>query len=115
MRPSRYYFCMGKPGHDWYLSEWLRACDKKQADVVRELGWNKAKVSLTASGKQPYARDDINDMADYLNVRPYELLMHPEDAFALRRLKAQMIQLAHETNLDNLESESVSQKKVSPS
>ncbi len=115
MRPARYYFRMGKPGHDWYLSEWLRACGKKQADVVRELGWNKAKVSLTASGKQAYARDDINEMADYLSVRPYELLMHPDDAFALRRLKSEMVRLAHESQIDNPPDDGPALKKVSRS
>lgn len=87
---------MSAPRHDWYLKQWLRSLNKKQADIVNDLDWNKAKVSLTASGKQPYTRDDVNEIADYLNLRPYELLMHPDDAMALRRLKAEMIRLAHE-------------------
>ena len=87
---------MAAPHHDWYLKEWLAACDKKQADIVRDLDWNKAKISLMANGKQPYTRDEINELADYLNVKPHELLMHPEDAMAIRRLKADMIRLAHD-------------------
>lgn len=84
---SWYYRRMGKPTHDWYLNDWLRYFKKRQADVVRDLDWNKAKVSLTASGKQPYTRDDVNDMAAYLNLHPYELLMHPDDAHAIRALR----------------------------
>ena len=110
-----YYALMGKPLHDWYLKEWLRACQKKQADIARDLDWNKAKVSLTASGKQPYDRDDINEIADYLNIRPYELLMHPDDAMALRRLRADMVRLAHEADIDNEADHTEPPKKVSAS
>lgn len=84
---SAYNVAMAAPHHDWFLKEWLRYYGKKQADMVRELDWNKAKVSLTASGKQPYDRDDVNQASAYLNIQPYELLMHPDDAMALRRLK----------------------------
>src|SRR5687767_3275390 len=37
---------VAEPLHDWFLGDWLRACGKKQADVVRDLDWNKSKVSL---------------------------------------------------------------------
>jgi transcriptional regulator with XRE-family HTH domain len=72
--------------HDWYLKEWLKALQKKQEDLVRDLDWNKSRVSLTARGIQPYDRDDINEVATYLHIQPYELLMHPDDAFTIRRL-----------------------------
>lgn len=85
------------PHHDWYLKEWLRQAGKKQADVVRDLDWNKARVSLMMRGLQPYERDAVNELATYLNIRPYELLMHPDDAMAIRRLRSEMLRLAHET------------------
>lgn len=85
---------MAKPRHDWFLKEWLKAVGKKQADMARELEWNKAKVSLTASGKQPYNREDVNEASAYLNIAPYELLMHPEDAMALRRLRQDAARIA---------------------
>lgn len=91
---------MAPPRHDWYLKQWLRVLGKTQADAARDLEWNKAKVSLTASGKQPYTRDDVNEMADYLQLRPYELLMHPDDAMALRRLRAEMLRLAHDSEAE---------------
>lgn len=76
-----------QPGHDWYLKEWLATLGKKQADIVRDLDWNKARVSLMLRGKQPYDRDSLNELAIYLHLQPHELLMHPEDAMALRRLR----------------------------
>lgn len=85
------------PRFDWYLKEWLRATHKKQSDIVKDLDWNKAKVSLMARGLQPYTREEVNELAEYLNIRPHELLMHPDDAHAIRRLRAEMIRLAHET------------------
>lgn len=75
------------PQFDWYLKEWLAALQKRQADIVRDLGWNKARISLMLRGKQPYDRDSINELATYLNLSPHELLMHPEDAMALRRMR----------------------------
>lgn len=87
---------MASPGHDWFLKEWLKATGKKQADIVRDLDWNKAKVSLMIRGLQAYTREEVNELAAYLNIRPHELLMHPDDAHAIRRLKAEMIRLAHE-------------------
>lgn len=101
---------MADPRPDWFLGEWLKATGKKQKDIVRDLGWNKAKVSLMVNLKQPYTREEVNELADYLNVRPHELLMHPDDAFALRRLKAEMIRLVRES--ETAEREIVA-KKVS--
>jgi hypothetical protein len=93
---------MAVPHHDWYLKEWLASFEpkKKQSDIVNDLGWNKAKVSLMVRGIQPYTRDEINELADYLNIKPHELLMHPEDAHAARRLRADMLRLAHEAETD---------------
>ncbi len=93
---ERYGLLMPPPRHDWFLREWLRTLHKKQSDIVRDLDWNKARVSLMLRGEQPYTRDAVNELAAYLNLRPHELLMHPDDAMAIRRLKADMIRLAHE-------------------
>ncbi len=91
---------MAIPRHDWYLKQWLRASGKKQADLEKDLDLNKAKVSLTANGKQPYDRDLVNLIANYLNLRPYELLMPPEMAMAFRQYFAsaeRIVSLAHES------------------
>lgn len=92
---------MAKPRHDWYLKQWLKAVGKKQADMARELEWNKAKVSLTANGVQPYDRDDVNEASAYLNIEPYELLMHPADAMALRRLRLDAARIANVPTSDD--------------
>jgi plasmid maintenance system antidote protein VapI len=94
--PARWYLSwMAKPGHDWFLKEWLRTLHKKQADVARDLDWNKARVSLMIRGEQQYTRDAVNELAAYLNLRPYELLMHPDEAMRLRRLREDAISLAY--------------------
>lgn len=90
-----YAFCM-VPNFDWYLKEWLAVLDKKQADIVRDLDWNKARVSLMISGKQQYTRDAVNELSNYLHIRPFELLMHPDEAMRLRRLKEDAIRIAHD-------------------
>ncbi|MES2295243.1 MAG: helix-turn-helix domain-containing protein [Pseudomonadota bacterium] len=78
---------MPKPAHDWHLAEWLTTLRKRQADLVRDLDWNKAKASLMVNCKQQYTRDEVNELAAYLNIQPFELLMHPEDAMAYRQLR----------------------------
>lgn len=87
---------MAKPHHDWFLREWLKATRKRQADIVKDLDWNKSRVSLMIAGKQQYTRDAVNELADWLHIRPHELLMHPDDAQAAKRLRAEMIRLAAE-------------------
>lgn len=98
---------------DWYLKEWLATLGKKQADIVRDLDWNKARISLMLSGKQPYTRDAINELSAYLHLKPYELLMHPEDAMALRSFYRDAVRIAHSSDLaDSAQSGDVP-KKVS--
>lgn len=84
---SAYNACMSVPSHDWFLVAWAKALGRKQADFVRDLGWNKSKASLVWRGEQPYTRDMVNEVAAYLNLQPYELLMHPADANAIKRFR----------------------------
>ncbi|MEK9212289.1 hypothetical protein [Sphingomonas sp. 2378] len=98
--PARYlaYKCrMAVPEYDWYFREWLAYFGKKQRDVVSDLEWNKSKVSLMAAGKQPYTREEVNEIAAYLSLRPYELLMHPDDAMALRALRSEAMKVVTQT------------------
>lgn len=71
---------------DWYLKDWLKTLQVSQADLVRKTDYPKAKVSDLVTGKQRYNRDILNEIADALNLYPYELLMHPEDAMAQRQM-----------------------------
>lgn len=84
---------MSTPLHDWYLKEWLRTLGKKQADIVRDLDWNKARVSLMIRGDQQYTRDAVNELAAYLHLMPYELLMHPDEAMALRQVRKEALKV----------------------
>lgn len=90
---------MAGPRHDWYLKEWLKTLGKRQADITRDLDWNKARVSLMIRGTQQYTRDAVNELADYLNVRPFELLMHPDDAMRLRRLRENAINVVENSRV----------------
>jgi hypothetical protein len=71
---------------DWYLKEWLAATETSQAELGRRTDYPKAKVSDLVTGKQRYNRDILNDVSKALNIYPYELLMHPDDAMAQRRM-----------------------------
>jgi plasmid maintenance system antidote protein VapI len=78
---------------DWFLKEWLASTNTTQADLVRLTDYPKAKVSDLVTGKQRYNRDILNDISKALNLNPHELLMHPEDAMALRQLRASARQI----------------------
>lgn len=73
---------------DWYLTDWLKSLQVSQAELGRRTDYPKAKVSDLVTGKQRYNRDILNDIASALHIKPHELLMHPEDAMALRRMRA---------------------------
>ncbi len=60
---------------------------KKQAALVNELGWDKSRAHIVWHSKQPYRRDIVNEVAKWLDIRPYELLMPPVEALALRGLR----------------------------
>ncbi|MGA9220026.1 MAG: helix-turn-helix transcriptional regulator [Pseudomonas graminis] len=82
--------------HDWYLRQWLATLRTTQADLERRTGWDKRKASHLVTGKQPYKRETVNEAALALNVEPFELLMHPDDAFALRQLREAGLRIAAE-------------------
>jgi len=72
---------------DWYLKQWLKTLMVSQAELSRRTDYPKAKVSDLVTGKQRYNRDVLNDVASALHLHPYELLMHPDDAMAQRRIR----------------------------
>jgi transcriptional regulator with XRE-family HTH domain len=80
---------------DWYLKEWLAATTTSQAELVRRTDYPKAKVSDLVTGKQRYNRDILNDIAAALNIHPFELLLHPSDAMAQRRIRKLAEQMVH--------------------
>jgi len=75
------------PDKNWFLQEWMARFDKRQASLANELGWNKGRANHIWHGKQPYNRAIVNEVAEWLGVEPYELLMPPAKAMQLRRFE----------------------------
>ena len=84
----------GHLGDDWYLRDWMAALNLRQADLERMCDIPKATMSSIFNGKTAYRRELVNLISSALNIRPYELLMHPDDAMAIRRLRASATQIA---------------------
>lgn len=84
----------------WFLPEWMTAADvQTQADMMEKTGWSKAKMSQLYNAKQDFNSQILSEAARALNVKPYELLMHPEDAMAIRRMRRDALQIAADRHL----------------
>lgn len=64
-----------------------------QSDIVAKTELSKAVVSLLVNDQQDYGPAIIRDIAAALNIAPFELLMHPQDAMGLRQLRRDAIQV----------------------
>jgi hypothetical protein len=86
--------------HTWYLREWMAQSvpPKKQADLQKELGWSKAKAHDVWHGQQ-YTQAIIDEVAPWLNVKPFELLLSPAAAMAIRGYRESAAQLASSAEL----------------
>jgi len=73
--------------HQWYLAEWAARLDVRQRDAVEKLGWSKAQASDLFTGKQRYTQDLVDEVSAWLQLAPYELLMPPEQAMAIRAMR----------------------------
>ncbi len=82
------------PEPDWYLREWLTHLGKRQASLVNELGWDKARANYVWHGRIPYRRDVVNEISKWLGIHPFELLMPPLEAIALRSLRETALAIA---------------------
>lgn len=72
---------------DWRLQDWMAHFRKRQVDMVHDLGWDKARANFVFHNKQPYRREVVNEISRWLGIKPFELLMRPSEALALRRLR----------------------------
>jgi hypothetical protein len=80
---------MAKPtGHDWYLRDWFASLGLKQRDLVTKLDYLPNSAHRIWHSLQQYRRDDIETIAALLQIEPFELLMPPDEAMALRRLRS---------------------------
>src|SRR3990167_8290427 len=73
--------------YDWYLRDWMVSLSVTQADLCRLTGFPKAKMSELVNGVSRYNRDVVNTISRSLHVAPYELLMHPDEANGIKRLR----------------------------
>lgn len=78
---------------NWFLKEWMDALQVNQAEMCRRTGWSKATASQLYNNKQDYSPKIVNEAALALNVKPFELLMRPDEAMALRRMGQAALQI----------------------
>lgn len=90
---------MAKPNFDWYLREWLETLRVRfpHAWLQTETGWSDGKVSNVLSGKKRYDKDIVNLVSEKLGIQPYELLMSPQLANAIRAMRSEAPKLAAAT------------------
>lgn len=84
---------------DWHLKDWMVHFKKRQSSLINELGWDKAKANFYFHSKRPYRREVVNEISRWLGIRPYELLMPPAEALALRRLRESAVVIAAEAGV----------------
>jgi plasmid maintenance system antidote protein VapI len=78
----------------WHIQEWMERKHKKQADIVRELDWERGLTSKVINGKQAFTRDDLLALSEWLGIEPYELLMSPSRADQIRAIEESAMTLA---------------------
>lgn len=94
----------GKPdGINWYLREWMDMAFPnprgRQAKMSELTGWPKATTSQLYNNIQDYSPKLVNEAAEALKAEPWELLMPPERAMAIRRIRStaeEIVTLAHD-------------------
>ena len=72
---------------DWRLRAWMTHFDKKRSTLQSELGWEGKRAHDIWHGKQPYKRQDVNQVAQWLGIEVFELFLEPKHAIALRSLR----------------------------
>ena len=56
------------------LSRYMELCNKKQADIINDLGINKSAVSTWINGTRMPRMDKVQALADYFGVNKSDLL-----------------------------------------
>ncbi len=75
-------------GPDWFLHEWMKSKEMKQAELAKRTGWSKATVNDIYHGRTEYYRAILNKVAGALEIYPWELLMSPAEANRIKRWRA---------------------------
>lgn len=84
----------------WYLTEWMDTLRVRQTDMMRLTGWSKTTASLLYNRQQDYNPELVKTAAAALQIAPWELLMPPAEAMALRRLRDAGLAIAADTRVD---------------
>lgn len=88
----------------WYLREWMAATGHGarggQTWLMNQTGWSRATTSQLMNGEQDLDSRYIEEAAKALNIEKHELLMHPEDAMALRQMRQLAQQIVHVDRVD---------------
>lgn len=85
---------------DWYLREWMRTLKVSQAKLAAECDWTPSTMHGIYHGRTSYYRDIVNLIAAKLNIQPYELLMQPELAMSIRRMREDAIRIAADSGAE---------------
>lgn len=83
---------------DWHLPAWMATLGVTQADLCRETGMSKSTMSEIVNGKTHYYRALVNQLARALRVDPFELLLPPAEAMAIRRMRSSALSIAAESH-----------------
>jgi len=86
--PRKAHSPVAPPANDWFIRDWMHTLGVTQSKLSDLTGWSKATVNDIYHGRTSYYRQILNDLAFALNLQPWELLMHPDDAMAIRQLTA---------------------------
>lgn len=85
-----------KPYDDWFLKEWMRSKRMTNKILQENAGWTYRITSQLVNRKTRWNRDHLILAAKILQIRPYELMMHPDDANAIKRFRAEALTVAAE-------------------
>lgn len=83
---------------DWHLNDWILAVGLDPADFRKQAGWSKRKMSELVNGQMRYNKHVINEAAAVLNIRPFELLLPPDEAMEIRSLRRALLLVAESRN-----------------
>lgn len=73
---------------NWFLSEWMDALGVRQRDLIDRTGYNKTTVSHLVSSRTDYSPTIVRDVAQALQIAPWELFLPPSDVAELKKLVA---------------------------
>lgn len=85
---------------DWYLKEWMSTLHISQAELARRIGKERNTINNIYHGKTEYYREILNEICAAIHIAPFEILMPPDEAMALRRIRESSLRIAADSSLD---------------